>query len=278
MATVAADETPAPLEEASFLPLGVFMLAPENQAELAAATKLARTVYLVEVGSPADGRFPAITLLRPCAPTIPEAVMRQSHPLPSSAAAVVVAAIVALQFAAVGRAAPDAGAKARGQLNFYGSSAHNSFSSARNHVDNYQRYLSDTHGVPMPADISAGQPAVPTGQAAQIATYGAVDPDIAREASDAIADDIERIQRHVNRMLADAKGRGDEKTVAELADVDKQLGIARRGHAALHEHHAGETIAPATAMDLAQKVNAALRAAHAEHDEVMKRLGIPAAP
>jgi predicted kinase len=31
-------------------------------------------------------------------------------------------------------------------------------------------------------------------------------------------------------------------------------------------------------MDLAQQVNAALRAAHAEHDDVMKRLGAAAAP
>ncbi|NCY03146.1 MAG: hypothetical protein EBX36_09630 [Planctomycetia bacterium] len=189
------------------------------------------------------------------------------------------AAIVALQFAAFVTAAPDADAKARGQFNFYGSSVHNSFSSARGHVDTYQRYLSHTHGVPMPAAAPAGEATPPADHATQIATHGAVDADIAREASDAIADDIERIQRHVSRMQADARSRGDEKTLAELADVvDKQLGVARRGHAALHQHHAGETIAPATAMDLAQKVNAALRAAHAEHDEVMKRLGTPAAP
>ena len=204
--------------------------------------------------------------------------MHHVRSLPSSATAVVVAAIVALQFAAFVTAAPDADAKARGQFNFYGSSVHNSFSSARGHVDTYQRYLSHTHGVPMPAAAPAGEATPPADHATQIATHGAVDADIAREASDAIADDIERIQRHVSRMQADARSRGDEKTLAELADVDKQLGVARRGHAALHQHHAGETIAPATAMDLAHKVNAALRAAHAEHDEVMKRLGPPAAP
>lgn len=172
-------------------------------------------------------------------------------------------------------AAPDAGAKARGDYNFYGHSAHTTFSSARGHVETYQRYLSDTHGIPLPTgDVPAAAIAAP---AAQIAAHGAVDPEIAREASDAIADDIERIQRHVTRMQARAKGLGNADALAKLADVEKQLGIARRGHAALHEHHAGESIAPATAMELARRVNDALRTAHKEHDEVLTRLGGEAA-
>jgi uncharacterized protein (DUF924 family) len=77
-------------------------------------------------------------------------------------------------------------------------------------------------------------------------------------------------------MRAQAKSNGDAAALAKLADVDRQLGIARRSHAALHEHHAEEAIAPATAMSLAQKVNEALRAAHAEHDEVVARLGTSA--
>lgn len=51
----------------------------------------------------------------------------------------------------------------------------------------------------------------------------------------------------------------------------------RRAHAGLHEHHAAESIAPAEAMKLAQKVNESLRAAHAEHDDVMRRINTPAA-
>jgi hypothetical protein len=210
---------------------------------------------------------------------------------PVSAVAVSAAVVVILGFAVVAVAAPDAGAKARGQYNFSGSSAHNSFSSARGHVDNYQRYLNEAHGVPLPAAAAlpaaeAAAPARPAQPVAstqpatvtQVVDRGSVDHEIAREASDAIADDIERIQKHVNRMKAQAKSRGDDKALTELADVDKQLGVARRGHAALHDHHAGETITPATAMDLAQQVNAALRTAHAEHDEVMKQLGAAAAP
>ena len=197
---------------------------------------------------------------------------RRSFP----AAAATAAALAVATFAAVGLAAPDAGAKARGDYNFYGHSAHHAFSSAQAHVDTYQRYLNETHGVPLPAAVPAAAAPLVAPPAEQVARMGAVDPEIAREAGDAIADDIERIQRHVNRMRAQAKASGDTAALAKLADVDKQLGIARRSHAALHEHHAEETIAPATAMGLAQKVNEALRAAHAEHDEVVARLGTPA--
>jgi len=199
-----------------------------------------------------------------------------SSPPPSATVAGTVAMLALTLSAAVGLAAPDAGAKARGDYNFYGHSAHHAFSSAQANVSTYQRYLSETHGVPLPAAVAAPAPLAPA--AAQIAERGAVDPEIAREVSDAIADDIARIQRHVNRMRAQARSRGDTAALATLDDVDKQLGIARRSHAALHEHHAEDAIAPATAMSLAQKVNDALRAAHAEHDEVLARLGEPTQP
>jgi hypothetical protein len=198
----------------------------------------------------------------------------------SSAAAVTAAMLFAATFAAVGLAAPDAGGKARGDYNFYGHSAHHAFSSAQANVGTYQRYLNETHGVPLPpaTPATAAEPAALAAPAAQVTELGAVDPEIARGASDAIAADIERIQRHVNRMRAQAKTSGDSAALAKLADVDKQLGIARRRHAAHHGHHAEDAIAPATAMSLAQRVNDALRAAHAEHDEVVARLGKPAQP
>lgn len=178
-----------------------------------------------------------------------------------------------------GEGAPDAGAKARGEFNFYAHSTHGSLSRAQAHVDTYQRYLHETHGVPLPPPTPASAPAAPLADhAAQIAQHGAVDAEIAREVSDAIADDIGRIQRHVDRMQEQAKARGDAQALAKLGDVEKQLGIARRAHAALHEHHAGDSIAPATAMDLAEKVNAALRAAHTAHDAVAERLGAAGRP
>jgi hypothetical protein len=187
-----------------------------------------------------------------------------SHRLPA-------VVVCCLWSCATASAAPDAGAKARGDYSFYGHSAHTTFSSARGHVEAYQAYLGQTHGVAVPP-VGTPAPALAAPDV-QIATHGAVDPEIAREASDAIADDIERIQRHVTRMKSRAKSVGDTDAIAMLDDVEKQLAVARRGHAALHEHHAGDSIAPATAMSLAQKVNEALRAAHAEHDEVMRRLG-----
>ncbi|RLS36072.1 MAG: hypothetical protein DWH79_00345 [Planctomycetota bacterium] len=196
--------------------------------------------------------------------------------------------------ASVAGAAPDAGAKARGSYNFYSHSSHNSFSSARSHVEGYQGYLHDTHGVAVPAhtptatavpaaSVSVVRPATPAPQVvsstptvvdhhAEIATHGSVDTEVARDASDALGDDIERIQRHVKRMRAHAEELEDTEALSILADIEKNLGIARRGHADLHEHHAEEKIAPKTAMALAQKVNDALRAAHADHDKLMKRL------
>jgi hypothetical protein len=196
--------------------------------------------------------------------------MHDRRSVATTGSRVVATALVALAVAQVAVAAPDAGAKAHGNFNFYGASVHHAFTSARGHVDAYQQYLSEAHGVALPAaEAAAGEAAV----AAPVAADGPVDAVIAREASDAIAADIQRIQRHVNQMRADAADRGDTAALAKLADVDRQLGVARRAHAALHEHHAGETIAPATAMQLAQQVNTALRAAHAEHDELLADRG-----
>lgn len=189
-------------------------------------------------------------------------------------------------------AAPDAGAKARGNFNFYSHGAHAGLSSARAHTETYQRYLQDTHGVAIPAHaerldalpptpVSIERPAEAKVAAAapvaarveRPAAEGGVSPEIAREASDAIADDIERVQRHVSRMLKSADALGDDAVASDLHAVEKQLAIARRAHATLHAHHAEETIAPATAMELAQRVNDALRSAHAIQDRVVRRVG-----
>jgi hypothetical protein len=193
--------------------------------------------------------------------------------------------------AAVAIAAPGADAKARGIYNFYASKSHSSFSSARSNVEGYQTYLRDTHGVSVPAQtptaatVSVGRPSSQAPQAAgstlsavdyeaEITTYGAVDPEVAREATDALGDDIERIQRWVKRMRTHAEDTGDKESLAILADIEKNLGVARRGHADLHQHHAEDVIAPKTAMALAQTVNGALRIAHADHDKLMKRLNL----
>ena len=97
--------------------------------------------------------------------------------------------------------------------------------------------------------------------------------EVAREASDAIADDIERVQRHFTRMRSIATTLKDETSLGILEAADARLADARRAHAALHDHHAAESIAPDRAMDLAQRVNDALRAAHAAYDGLARRLG-----
>ncbi len=207
---------------------------------------------------------------------------------------VVVLTFVAALVASQAYAAPDAGSKARGSYNFYSHSSHNSFSSARSHVEGYQGYLSETHGVAVPAhsattatvpaaSVSVARPSAPApvvasskpvvvDHEAEIAAHGAVDAEVARDASDALGDDIERIQKHVKRMRTHAEELGDKEALTILSDIEKNLGVARRGHADLHEHHAEDKIAPKTAMALAQSVNDALRAAHADHDKLMKRL------
>ena len=206
---------------------------------------------------------------------------------------VVVALLVVLSLpSAIVVAAPDAGSKARGSYNFYSHSSHNSFSSARSHVEGYQGYLSETHGVAVPAhsattatvpaaSVSVARPSAPVAVSskpvvvdheAEIAAHGAVDAEVARDASDALGDDIERIQKHVKRMRTHAEELGDKEALSILDSIEKNLGVARRGHADLHEHHAEDKIAPKTAMALAQSVNDALRAAHADHDKLMKRL------
>jgi hypothetical protein len=129
---------------------------------------------------------------------------------------VVVALLVVLSLpSAIVVAAPDAGAKARGSYNFYSHSSHNSFSSARSHVEGYQGYLSETHGVAVPAhstttaavpaaSVSVARPAVPVAVSskplvvdheAEIAAHGAVDPEVAREASDALGDESNPVAR-----------------------------------------------------------------------------------
>lgn len=204
-----------------------------------------------------------------------------------------VALVIALCLpAALVSAAPDAGSKARGSYNFYSKSSHNSFSSARSHVEGYQGYLNETHGVAVPAhsattaavpaaSVSVARPGAPAPASskpvvvdheAEIAAHGAVDAEVARDASDALGDDIERIQKHVKRMRTHAEELGDKEALTILSDIEKNLGVARRGHADLHEHHAEDKIAPKTAMALAQSVNDALRAAHVDHDKLMKRL------
>jgi hypothetical protein len=149
-------------------------------------------------------------------------------------------------------AAPDAGAKAHGEYNFYGHSVHSSLHSATAHTDHYARYLDRVR--------AAGEEAT-------------VNPEIASVAGDTIGTYIDTMRKHLAKMRKHADTLGDTKALAMLDDVEKNLSEAKVHHVALHEVHAGETISPAAAKVHVDKVNAALRRAKTEHDEVMQRIG-----
>ncbi len=153
---------------------------------------------------------------------------------------------------AIAHAAPDAGSKARGEYNFYGHSVHSSLQSATAHAQHYGTYL---------GRVQADGP------------DATVNPEIARVAGDTIGNYIDTMRRHLAKMRTHATTLGDKDALAMLDDVEKNLAEAKEHHTALHEVHAGETISAAAAKQHVDKVNAALRKAQAEHDEVMQRIG-----
>ena len=123
---------------------------------------------------------------------------------------------------------------------------------AQAHTEHYRDYL---------VGVQSAAPATPVNQ------------EIARDAGDAIGNSIDRMRRHLARMRTHARTIGDDKSLAMLDDVERQLTVAKQHHEALHAHHAADTIDPATALRHVEQVNAALEKARVEHDEVMQRLG-----
>ena len=173
--------------------------------------------------------------------------------------------------ARVALAQANAGAKAGGQYNFYGSSAHSSFHSARQNVDHYSRYLSSVQ-TPVPQPTAA--PSVVADRPATVTTSpGVVDREVAEEASDTIGSYIEKLGRYLGKMRKHAEAIKDTESLKLIDDVERNLAEAKSHHEALDEHHSGEKIDAKTAQQHCDKINAALAKAHAEHDKLMKRLG-----
>lgn len=160
--------------------------------------------------------------------------------------------VVVLAVVSVARAAPDAGAKARGQYNFYGHSIHSSLQSAHAHTQHYAAYLTDVQSAP--AEVT-------------------VDPEVAQSAGDVIGSSISTMRRHLAVMRKHAKALGDKDALGMLDDVERNLAEAGEHHAALQATHAGQPIDAATAKQHVDKVNAALEKARREHDEVMQKIG-----
>ncbi|MFM7135707.1 MAG: hypothetical protein ACKO1M_01375 [Planctomycetota bacterium] len=164
----------------------------------------------------------------------------------------IICGVVLLALASVAQAAPDAGAKARGEFNFYGHSVHSSLQSAHSHARHYATYLTHVQSLPAPATV---------------------DVEVAKSAGDAIGDSISTMRRHLAVMRKHATALGDKEALGMIDDVERNLAEAGEHHAALQATHAGQSIDAATAKQHVDKVNTALEKARREHDEVMKKIG-----
>ena len=141
----------------------------------------------------------------------------------------------------------DAGSKIRGEYNFYGGAAGRSMRSAREYSQSYREYV-------------------------RTAPQQKVDPQVAKEAADAIGDYITKAEKHFAWMRKQAQAGNDKETLTSLDVIDKNLADAKRHHASLCEYCAKETVEAKGSMQCCQEIDAALAKAISEHDKLMKRL------
>jgi hypothetical protein len=165
---------------------------------------------------------------------------------PRNAATLVVLAIVALS-AASALAQRDAGSKIRGEYNFYGGAAGRSMRGAREYAQSYREYV-------------------------RTAPQQKVEPQVAKEAADAIGDYITKAEKHFAWMRKQAQTANDKETLTSLDSIDKNLADAKKHHAGLCEYCAKESVEAKGSMECCQEIDAALAKAIAEHDKLMKRL------
>lgn len=156
-------------------------------------------------------------------------------------------------------AQPDAGAKARGQFNFYGRGARSAMRGARESTGALREYIRSTQ--PAPAQIVREQPGV------------VVSPQIAQAAADEIGDYITKSEKHLAWMRRQAEARKDVETLASLDSIDRNLAEAKKNHATLCGCCMEDDVDSTAAMACCQKIDDALAKAIADHDALMKRLG-----
>ena len=160
----------------------------------------------------------------------------------------IVLALIALAVPAnLAHAQRDAGAKIRGEYNFYGNSAGSSMRSARDYSNYYRQY-------------------------AQSAPAQQVNPDVAREAADTIGTYITKAQRHFAWMRTQAQASNDKETLTALDAIDKNLAAAAKSHHEMHDTCLKANVEAAGSMKCCQEIDESLAAAIAEHDKLMKRL------
>jgi hypothetical protein len=138
-----------------------------------------------------------------------------------------------------------AGAKQRGEYNFYSGAASSALRSARDYSSNYQQYT----------------------RSAQT-----VNPAVAKETADAIGDYIAKAEKHFAYMRKQAQAGSDKAALASLDVIDKNLADAKKHHASLCEYCAKESVEAKGSMDCCKEIDSSLAKAIAEHDKLMKQL------
>lgn len=157
-------------------------------------------------------------------------------------------------------AQPTAGAKARGEFNFYGRGARSAMRGARESAESFQQYMRYEQPVPTEVVRAVPQPVV-------------VSPRIAQAAADEIGDYIFKSERHLAWMRREAEATNDKETLVSLDSIDRNLAAAKKNHAALCSCCAADHVDPAIAMACCQTIGESLAKAISEHDGLMKRLG-----
>jgi hypothetical protein len=158
-----------------------------------------------------------------------------------------VAALVVVSAAtsALAQSYLDGSAKSRGD---YGqSSASRSLNSARGYTQDYRKYASSVQ---------------------------TVDPEVARDAADSIGSYITKAQKHFAWMRAQADKAGDKETLASLNEIDTNLASAAKTHHEMHDVCMKDNVDAASSMKCCQQIDDSLAKVIAEHDKLMKKLGL----
>jgi len=172
----------------------------------------------------------------------------------------------------IGLAQSDAGAKARGQYNFYGRGARNAMRGARESTGSFREYVRGTQ--PAEPQIVREQPGVREGVVIREQPgVIIVSPQIAQAAADEIGDYITKSEKHLAWMRRQAEANKDKETLASLDSIDRNLAEAKRNHVTLCSCCMEDNIDAKAAMACCQTIDAALGKAISEHDALMKRLG-----
>jgi hypothetical protein len=148
-------------------------------------------------------------------------------------------------------AQPDAGAKARGEFNFYGHSSHSHMNGAYHQAGHYVRYLSST----------------------QI-----VSPRISTMTHTAIDHHLTETERHLDAMKASLDAEGDKAGLEAVARVNAHLADARTHHAALKALSTSESADTSKRKEAAMKLQSSLDKAIDEHEKLLHTLDVGSPP